>query len=93
MRQFPNKLRGAEHEDILKSRVKTQIENSIAAKRDRAKLFPFLQDSEYVGDTFQDEENRAALLLYKDREDDALLMVRFVAFIFILTPQISGVAY
>merc|ERR1719264_1170327 len=32
------------------------------------------QDSEYVGDTFQDEENRAALLLYKDREDDALLM-------------------
>ena len=35
-----------------------------------------MQDSEYVGDTFQDEENRAALLLYKDREDDALLMVR-----------------
>ena len=35
-----------------------------------------MQDSEYVGDTFQDEENRAALLLYKDRDDDALLMVR-----------------
>ena len=34
-----------------------------------------MQDSEYVGDTFQDEENRAALLLYKDRDDDALLMV------------------
>lgn len=35
-----------------------------------------MQDDEEIGDVYQDEVNQAALLLYKDREDDALLMVR-----------------
>ncbi len=35
----------------------------------------FLQDSEHIGDVYQDEVNQAALLLYRDKTDDALLMV------------------
>jgi hypothetical protein len=38
-------------------------------------FFSFFQDSEYVGDVYQDEVNQAALLLYRDKTDDALLMV------------------
>ena len=37
--------------------------------------FFLLQEDEEIGDVYQDEVNQAALLLYKDREDDALLMV------------------
>lgn len=32
------------------------------------------EDDEHLGDVFQDETNEAALLLYKDKTDDALLM-------------------
>ena len=35
----------------------------------------FFQDSEYIGDVYQDDDNQAALLLYRDKTDDALLMV------------------
>ena len=35
----------------------------------------WFQDVEYVGDVYQDEGNQAALLLYRDKTDDALLMV------------------
>ena len=37
-----------------------------------------LQDNEDVGEVFQDEVNQAAILVYKDKTDDAMLMVRFV---------------
>ena len=40
-----------------------------------------LQDSEHIGDVYQDEFNQAALLLYRDKTDDALLMVRFTELI------------
>ena len=33
------------------------------------------QDTEHVGDVYQDEANEAAMLLYRDKTDDALLMV------------------
>ena len=38
---------------------------------------PFLplQDSEAVGDVYQDEVNQAAILVYKDKADNAMLMV------------------
>lgn len=36
----------------------------------------FFQDDVYLGDVYQDEENQAAMLLYQDKDDDALLMVR-----------------
>ena len=39
-------------------------------------LLVSLQDSEYIGDVYQDDVNQAALLLYRDKTDDALLMVR-----------------
>jgi hypothetical protein len=32
------------------------------------------QDAEYIGEIFQDEINRAALIMYEDKEDNALLM-------------------
>ena len=42
-------------------------------------LFFFcFQDTEHVGDVYQDETNQAAMLLYRDKTDDALLMVRFL---------------
>ena len=39
---------------------------------------PFLlfQDSEAVGDVYQDEVNQAAILVYKDKADNAMLMVK-----------------
>ena len=40
-----------------------------------------MQDSEHIGDVYQDEFNQAALLLYRDKTDDALLMVRFTELI------------
>ena len=39
-------------------------------------LFLILQDDEHIGDVYQDEAKQAALLLYRDKTDDALLMVR-----------------
>ena len=33
------------------------------------------QDYEHIGDVYQDEFNQAALLLYRDKTDDALQMV------------------
>ena len=49
-------------------------------------LLVSLQDSEYIGDVYQDDVNQAALLLYRDKTDDALLMVRiFGIFNMILT--------
>ena len=36
----------------------------------------FFQDDEDLGEVYQDELNQAAMLLYRDREDQALLMVR-----------------
>ena len=50
-------------------------------------LFVFLQDSEHIGDVYQDEFNQAALLLYRDKTDDALLMVRFTE-LTLLTVQV-----
>ena len=38
-------------------------------------LFSTFQDDEEIGDVYQDEENQAAMLLYKDKDDNALLMV------------------
>jgi len=35
---------------------------------------PADNDSEYIGDVYQDDDNQAALLLYRDKTDDALLM-------------------
>ena len=35
-----------------------------------------LQDSEAVGDVYQDEVNQAAILVYKDKADNAMLMVK-----------------
>ena len=40
-------------------------------------LLVFLQDSEYIGDVYQDDVNQAALLLYRDKTDDTLLMVSY----------------
>ena len=40
-------------------------------------IYSSLQDSEHIGDVYQDEFNQAALLLYRDKTDDALLMVSF----------------
>ena len=37
--------------------------------------FPF-QDQEDLGEVYQDEMNQAAMLLYRDTKDQALLMVR-----------------
>ncbi len=34
------------------------------------------QDSEHIGDVYQDEASQAAMLLYRDKTDDALLMVK-----------------
>ena len=49
-------------------------------------LLVSLQDPEYIGDVYQDDVNQAALLLYRDKTDDALLMVRiFGIFNMILT--------
>ena len=38
----------------------------------------FQDDDEDLGDVYQDELNQAAMLLYRDREDQALLMVRII---------------
>ena len=38
--------------------------------------FFYFQDAEHLGDVYQDDVNQAALLLYRDKTDDALLMVR-----------------
>lgn len=40
-------------------------------------FFVSFQDEEDIGDVYQDEINQAAMLLYKDRDDDALLMVSY----------------
>jgi hypothetical protein len=37
----------------------------------------YFQDAEYIGEIFQDEINRAALIMYEDKEDNALLMVSY----------------
>ena len=37
--------------------------------------FSLFQDTEHIGDVYQDETNQAAMLLYRDKTDDALLMV------------------
>ncbi len=37
-------------------------------------LSSLAQDDEDLGEAYQDERNQAALLLYRDREDGALLM-------------------
>lgn len=33
------------------------------------------QDEEHIGDVFQDAANSAAILVYRDKADDAFLMV------------------
>lgn len=35
-----------------------------------------LQDTEDIGDVYQDVRNQAAILVYKDKHDGAILMVR-----------------
>ena len=41
------------------------------------KYFYFeFQDDEHIGDVYQDEAKQAAMLLYRDKTDDALVMVR-----------------
>ena len=42
------------------------------------KIAYFKEDREHIGEVFQDEENMAALLLYKHGEEDQYHMVRFL---------------
>ena len=44
--------------------------------------FFYFQDAEHFGDVYQDDVNQAALLLYRDKTDDALLMVNIIYIIF-----------
>ena len=48
---------------------------SVLLKQLLKTTYHYFQDDEDIGDVYQDEQNQAAMLMYKDRDDEALLMV------------------